>query len=71
MRSNGDRAVVRGGISIPELLVPLGSPPRALANVAPNRFVLIGELVEFKQEWLCLTNQLPPPPALGRRQYEF
>lgn len=30
-----------------------------------------GELVEFKQEWMCLTNQLPPPPPLGRRQYEF
>ena len=30
-----------------------------------------GEVVEFKQEWMCLTNQLPPPPELGRRHYEF
>ncbi|MNY54871.1 hypothetical protein D3C86_1907950 [compost metagenome] len=43
VRSTGDRAVVRGSISIPEILLPLGSTsPHPLANVAPNRFVLVG-----------------------------
>lgn len=42
VRSNGDRAVVRGSISIPEILLPATNPVAPLANVAPNRFVLIG-----------------------------
>jgi hypothetical protein len=42
VRSTGDRAIVRGSISIPEILLPLTTPVAPLAAVAPNRFVLVG-----------------------------
>lgn len=45
VRSTGDRAIVRGSISIPELYLPSATPPHRLANVAPNRFVLVGGAV--------------------------
>ncbi|KQW97142.1 hypothetical protein ASC94_10145 [Massilia sp. Root418] len=42
VRNGGDRAIVRGSISIPEILLPNTNPVAPLAAVAPNRFVLVG-----------------------------